>query len=164
MLKGALKDSANILASANYYPMRMIVDFSEKDPDVVKEMFLNLFDESKKLYDRIKFFIEKSDVLLNKYHVGKKHYQDMHVISTYLCFKYPNKYYLFKSTVDKKALNYINIDISDNDKIIELVNYCDDIAVLQQQWCDLVECLGDQEDLGYCDQCGDFITKYTLNI
>ena len=59
----------------------------------------------------------------------------------------------------------INLPIETLKKaIIELVNYCDDTAILQRQWCDLVECLGEPEDLGYCDQCGDFITKYTLNI
>lgn len=59
----------------------------------------------------------------------------------------------------------INLPIKTlKEAIIELVNSCDDTAILQHQWCDLVECLGEQEDLGYCNQCGDFITKYTLNI
>ena len=29
---------------------------------------------------------------------------------------------------------------------------------------DLMESVGDYEDLGHCDQCGDDISKYTVNI
>ena len=131
MLKKSLKESANILTAYNYYPYGMIVELSEKDPSIVKNMFEVLFDESKDLYSRIQYFVEKADELLSKhYNNDRKHYQNMHAISTYLGFRYPEKYYLFKSGVDKKALNYLNININDQDKINELINYftaCDEI-------------------------------------
>lgn len=126
MIKESLKDSDNILTAYNYYPYRMIVSFAEKDPIAVKMMFEYLYDETKDLYDRIKKFSDKSDELLEKYfEEGKSHYQDMHVISTYLGFRYPEKYYLFKSSSNKKALKYIGIEINNQDKIEELINYFD---------------------------------------
>ncbi len=126
MVKMSLESSSNILSSAYYYPFQMIVLFSEKDPNTVKEMFRYLFDETKSLYERIKYFVDRSDELLLKYYEeDKNHFQDMHVISTYLGFKYPEKYYLFKSSVDKEALRYLGIEIKDQDKIIELINYFD---------------------------------------
>lgn len=48
--------------------------------------------------------------------------------------------------------------------VIELVNNCDDIATLQFAWKGLMESMGTYEDLGHCDQCGDYIDKYTLTI
>lgn len=126
MIEKSLKSSYNILTSNYYYPYGMILSFSEKDPDAVRSMFEVLFDETKNLYDRIKFFSEKSDNLIDKYFEGNKsHYQDMHTISTYLGFKYPEKYYLFKSSTNKKALKYVGVEINDSDKIKELINYFD---------------------------------------
>lgn len=48
--------------------------------------------------------------------------------------------------------------------IIELVNSTSDEAVLQTCWETLVSCMGEYEDLGHCEQCGDHISKYTINI
>lgn len=45
-----------------------------------------------------------------------------------------------------------------------MLNREKDTAVLQQIWKSLVESQGEFEDLGHCDQCGDWITKYTLEI
>lgn len=39
-----------------------------------------------------------------------------------------------------------------------------DLGVLQSILIDLIEGKGDYEDLGTCEDCGDFITKYTLKI
>lgn len=48
--------------------------------------------------------------------------------------------------------------------IFELINYTNDLGTLQMCWEMLVECIGEYEDLGRCDQCGDYISKYTVNI
>ena len=50
------------------------------------------------------------------------------------------------------------------DAIKKLINREDDLGVLQSILIDLVEFQGEFEDLGHCDQCGDWITKYTLEI
>ena len=63
---------------------------------------------------------------------------------------------------DKEAMNLPIETIKE--AITELINYCDNYFFLQQHLRELLECFGNQEDLGYSDQEEDFITKYTLNI
>ena len=48
--------------------------------------------------------------------------------------------------------------------IKKLVDREDDLGTLQSILMDLVETQGEFEDLGHCDQCGDWITKYTVEI
>ena len=50
------------------------------------------------------------------------------------------------------------------DVIKKLIDREDDLGTLQSILMDLVEIRGDCEDLGRCEQCGDWITKYTLEI
>lgn len=68
------------------------------------------------------------------------------------------------------SLTIDNVETVDMDKeaikdvIKKLINREDDLGVLQSVLIDLVEFQGEFEDLGHCDQCGDWITKYTLEI
>ena len=50
------------------------------------------------------------------------------------------------------------------DVIKKVINREDDLGVLQSILIDLVESQGEFEDLGHCDQCGDWITKYTVEL
>lgn len=50
------------------------------------------------------------------------------------------------------------------DVIKKLIDREDDIGTLQSILMDLVETRGEFEDLGHCDQCGDWITKYTVEL
>ena len=50
------------------------------------------------------------------------------------------------------------------DVIKKLIDREDDLGTLQSILIDLVETQGEFEDLGHCEQCGDWITKYTLEI
>ena len=68
------------------------------------------------------------------------------------------------------SLTVDNVETVDMDKeaikdvIKKLIDREDDLGVLQSILIDLVEFQGEFEDLGHCDQCGDWITKYTLEI
>lgn len=68
------------------------------------------------------------------------------------------------------SLTVDNIETVDMDKeaikdvIKKLIDREDDLGTLQSILMDLVETQGEFEDLGHCDQCGDWITKYTLEI
>lgn len=113
MLEKSLNDSNNLLNSFNYFPQKMIIAFAKKEPNVVRKMFKNLFNENIPLIDRYKEFVRISEELLNRYwDVDKNHYQDKHAISTYLSFMYPNKYYVYKATVARKFASYLKVDIS----------------------------------------------------
>lgn len=62
-----------------------------------------------------------------------------------------------KETVDmsKEELKEVICKILDKES---------DLGVLQDIWCDLVTSQGEYEDLGQCEECGDYITRYTLEI
>ena len=68
------------------------------------------------------------------------------------------------------SLTIDNVETIDMDKeaikdvIKKLINREDDLGVLQSVLIDLVEFQGEFEDLGHCDQCGDWITKYTVEL
>ena len=97
MLKRSLSSTANLLANVNNFPARMIQKFAEIVPEEVRAMFIELFDESKDVYERINSFKLKSSLLLERYGNGAaQHYQNENSISTYLWLRYPNKYYIFK--------------------------------------------------------------------
>ena len=68
------------------------------------------------------------------------------------------------------SLTIDNVETVDMDKeaikdvIKKLINREDDLGILQSILIDLVEFQGEFEDLGHCDQCGDWITKYTVEL
>ena len=88
----------NLLANMNNYPRDMIKSFAVVDPEAVRSMFIDLFDESKNLTLRIEQFITSAEELRVKYDDGtwKQHYQTANAISTYLWLRYPDKYYIYK--------------------------------------------------------------------
>lgn len=59
----------------------------------------------------------------------------------------------------------IDMNIEDVKNVIKkLLDETNDIGVIQSILIDLVEYIGDYKDLGQCDECGDYITKYTVEI
>lgn len=129
MLKSALGNSNNLLNVRWYYPLDTLIEFAEENPEETRNLFRILFDESIDLKERyvqfrtpfIKFFKDKN----------KNHYQDLHAISVYLSFKYPEKYYMYKYTVVKEFYNNIGhhylktIDSFDDiDKYIKFCSVC----------------------------------------
>jgi len=109
MIEASLKGTYNLLTSARRYAKGMIVEFATLFPDEVRAMFINLFDESIDIYDRISAFITKSDELLPRWSAiknkpdGRMHYQNINAITTYLWLRYPDKYYIFKLTEVKNV-------------------------------------------------------------
>ena len=65
-------------------------------------------------------------------------------------------------TIDGKE----SIDLSPKvikDAIVRALEKIDDISTLQEILMTIAE-TGEYEDLGHCEQCGDWITSYTLEI
>lgn len=117
MLDKSFKKSDNLLVGFNYFPYGMIKEFAKKEPYTVAGMFENLFDEDIDLRVRIENFITSADDLLKKYFdETKHHYQDLHSISTYLTFMYPEKYHIYKFSIAKKASSYLGYDLIPKEK------------------------------------------------
>lgn len=113
MFMEATDKTYNLLANMNNYPRGMIKSFSTVDPEAVRSMFIQLFDESKELSERIDHFMSSAEELRVKYDDGtwKQHYQTANAISTYLWLKYPDK------TFAAKRLAYSLIGEKDDSRI-----------------------------------------------
>ena len=66
-------------------------------------------------------------------------------------------------TID--GVETIDMKITDaKEAIKKLIDAEADLGTIQSVLINLVESRGDFEDLGQCDECGDWITKYTLEV
>lgn len=111
MLDASLSKTSILLAASNNYPKQMIVDFAQAAPEEVRDMFCQLFDEKQDVIDRIVSFKEKSVTLLDRYGGGaKNHYQTENAISVYLWLRHPDKYYIYKYSEIKAAIQKLGGD------------------------------------------------------
>ena len=111
MLKRSLAKTDNLLASANNFPARMIEVFAEKEPETVRKMFHNLFDEAQDVTQRIRTFKEGAEALKKRYIAEKNvSFQNENAISVYLWLRYPDKYYIYKFGEAKKAAEWLGSD------------------------------------------------------
>ena len=66
-------------------------------------------------------------------------------------------------TIDGKET--IDMNVEDFKSVIhKLIDNENDLGTLQHIWIVLMEQQGKYEDLGHCPDCGDYITRYTLEI
>ena len=99
MLTEATSKHVNLLDVKMYFPIGVLRDYVEFDKERTREMFRVLFDESQELSERISYFSNEAEAIRK---LGgdrwKNHYQNLHAISVYLTFMYPNKYFIYKYT------------------------------------------------------------------
>ena len=95
MLKESLAKTENLLTVGMFFARGMLLGLTNKEPETVREMFRNLFDESKDLSQRVSEFTNAADELHKRNPGGKKHFQGTRAISVYLWLKYPEKYYAY---------------------------------------------------------------------
>lgn len=106
MLATAFSKASNLLNSAMYYPYKMIVEYANANPEAVREIFRILHNEQLPLDERYQTFkqscqsrIEQLKQTMADPNKSLNHYQDPRAVMVYLTFQYPEKYYLFKSTM-----------------------------------------------------------------
>lgn len=111
MLKKSLDQVGNLLTSANNFPAGMITDFAETAPEEVRSMYMELYDESKDLCERIANFKNRSNELLERYgNRAAQHYQYENAIMAYLWLRYPDKYYIYKFSEVKAVSSELESD------------------------------------------------------
>lgn len=109
MLSQSLSKTSNLLASTNNFPAGIIIEFAHAAPEEVRAMYMDLFDESKDVLERIESFKKQSNILLKKYKSSaKQHYQHENAITTYLWLRYPDKYYVYKYSEAKSVSNKLD--------------------------------------------------------
>ncbi len=124
MFETATAKCANLLASSYFQPREMINRFAKADPEKVRKMFADLFDEMQPLEQRIDNFMKMAEEMRVQYTPNdKNNYQNTNAISTYLWLRYPDKYLIFKSTeyiaVGEKT--GLECHIKQNGKVSELI-------------------------------------------
>ena len=100
----------NLLASNMFYPRQMIMEFIKVEPETVRRLFRELYDEDIPLLERIEKFNLDMNALRIKYNPDGNSFQNTNAISTYLWLRYPDKYYIYKYTEYKEVINLLSPD------------------------------------------------------
>jgi len=97
MLFRAIAETFNLLKSGQYFPLRMIHAFAEREPETIRGQFADLYDEQQDLEGRIYRFQQVAKELNVKYFPNRRNtYQDFRAIMVYLVLRYPEIHYLYK--------------------------------------------------------------------
>ncbi len=142
MLSRSLAKTYNLLASMNNFPKGMILTFAQKAPEVVRLMFISLFDESKDVIARIDEFRSLSDGLMKYDETAKQHYQKVNAISIYLWLRYPDKYYIYKYSEVKEVAEKLA-----NDSSIKRGEYIDNLRVFYRLYDEICNELRNDQEL-----------------
>ena len=108
-----------------------VINHLAKDkPEELRQLFINLFDESKDLSIRVESFKVESLKIYRSLGETLSHHQDERTISTYLTFHNPEKYTFYKSSFYKKYCKLIGVkEAKKNEKYIHYLNLVDDLIV-----------------------------------
>ncbi|RPI19825.1 MAG: EVE domain-containing protein [Ignavibacteriae bacterium] len=144
MYEKSFAGNNNLWTGQNYFPKKMILFFCTINQEEVRNLFKNLFDETIALNERVSNFKDGCDKFIleiNKPNI-KQHYQNNTAVSLYLSFRYPEKYYLYKSTDFKNFTRLINFEISTlkkKDRLDEYFKFCEQLKIILENNIDLVE-------------------------
>lgn len=131
MAAEAFIKAGNLLTAGRYYPLKVLLDFAKVAPESVRSLFRLLYDETKPLAERYVLFRQGFNDYVQP--LSLNHYQDLHAISVYLSFEYPDTYYIYKygiynafkervGFVDKKSKDDSEVwKIQSNNRLCELV-------------------------------------------
>ena len=117
---------SNLIYHAALTPIYNMARLKTKE---YRACFNVLFDESRDLKERIAYFSEETLKLFRTIESNKKlsHHHDERTISTFLTFKYPDKYALYKNSFYKKYCELLEIKPrSKNQKYIHYLELIDD--------------------------------------
>ena len=95
----------NLLDSGLYYPKRMLHHYTVKEPENVRQLFIDLYHEEDNLIDRIETFQEGIKAVNKKYFPDKNDYQDKRAVLVYLCLRYPDVSFPFFRTNQKYKIH-----------------------------------------------------------
>lgn len=119
----------NLLDSGLYYPKRMLHNYTAKEPETVRQLFINLYKEDEDLINRIESFQEGIKAINKKYYSDKNDYQDKRAVLVYLCLRYPDRYYLYKYRMFKGFVGLVDYPYQPKtgniQNILEYLSLCD---------------------------------------
>lgn len=134
MVEQAFAKTFNLLTAGQYFARKMLVKFSQEHPEEVRKLFKILYDESLPLAERFDSFRAGFDSFIEGQKIN--HYQDLHAVSVYLTFEYPEKYCIYKYSVWTDFLKNIGEPLPnvkgkhETFKIVHINEICDKILNL----------------------------------
>lgn len=111
MLQSALSKTGNLLASAGRFPRSMIEIAAKEAPEAVRAMFVDLFDETGDLFERVDAFKKAAETHVPR-EPGRLHHQDENSITTYLWLRYPDKYFIYKWSIVRALAQALGAELS----------------------------------------------------
>lgn len=142
----SLKMTENLLVAPNYFAGGMIRILSAERPDIMEGLLSTLYDENLPFKDRIiDYMKETEDLMWNmadsgfsdwKGRTNLQTYQDVHAISVYMAMRYPDKYYIYKTSVFKDFAGIVGYNIENKshiDKYLEFNKLCDTVKEVIRQ-------------------------------
>jgi hypothetical protein len=109
MLENSLRFSGNLLDSGNYFPKRMLLLNTRIEPETIRKLFNELYDEEKDWVKRIMDFQNGIAILTKKYFPShKKHYQDARAVLVYLTLRFPDIYFFYKYSMFKEFIEKVD--------------------------------------------------------
>lgn len=129
MLDKSFASTKNLLDSGSYYPKRMIHICTEREPENVRQLFIDLYKEEENLIDRITAFQDGFKAIYKKYFPDKSGYQDMRAVLVYLCLRYPDRYYLYKYNMFNGLIRLVDYPYQPKrghiQNVLEYLSLCD---------------------------------------
>lgn len=108
MLEKSLSLTKNLLASGYYYAKRMLIENAAREPETVRQLFVELFDEEVDIQKRIIDFQSKFKELNSKYFPEAKPFQDLRAVLVYLNLHFPDRYFFFKFGIFKAFVEKVD--------------------------------------------------------
>jgi len=146
-----VKSITSNMIDSSTQPFNGLVEFSKKEPEMVKQMFLELYagdgEDLKARQKAIAIFFNKSNELLEKYYPGSYRFkQNFHAVSTYLFLYDPEHHFIFKAT--QASIFADAIEFYENWGTGENIN----IEVFYKMCNQLVNAIKDNKELMITDQ------------
>ena len=142
MLSVALSQTFNLLDSGLYYPKRMLLESAKTQPETVRALFKELYNEDKDLFERIEHLRTVIKKIVQDNFEVKNDYQDHRAILVYLVLKYPERYFFYKFGMFKDFVAKIDYPYQPKKGRIENIshfeNLCQNILHLVSQDQDLL--------------------------
>lgn len=102
MLSQSIRLTQNLLKSGQYFPLRMLTNYAKQEPEELRQLFRNLYNEENDIYQRIKDFQNGTEAINNSLFPTRNTYQDHRAIIVYLTLRYPERYFFYKFKMFKQ--------------------------------------------------------------
>ncbi|MEJ5144680.1 DUF3883 domain-containing protein [Sphingobacterium sp. MYb388] len=109
MLLASLSKTKNLLNSGQYFPLRMLLQYAEQRPTVLRQLFKDLYNEEEDLFERIQNFQTGINLINIELFENKKSYQDQRAIIVYLVLRFPERYFFYKFDMFKKFSDKLSL-------------------------------------------------------